>query len=133
MFVSVGRLVTNFLGSRAMTKATYQNIFSSAVLFFFAAVSISTTAAPLNERAATGSALPAITVSFVQSELSSAEGRAVVERRIRLAAKVVCGSVDHGVSRTLTPHAIARNEACYERAVNEAMAQLGSSGIASIE
>ena len=75
--------------------------------------------------------VPTKTVSFERSELATAEGRAEVESRIRRAARLVCGSNDHREVGTL--HAVARNEACFDRAVEDAMGQLTSTRIASVD
>lgn len=85
----------------------------------------------VQETVVDGSVVPTWTVSFKRSDLATPEGRAAVERRIQRAAGVVCGSTDHRMVGSL--HAVARNEACYERAVEDAVAQLGTDSLASID
>jgi len=45
----------------------------------------------------------------------------------------VCGPIGHRASGTLSLHAVARNQACYERATAEAMAQFDSGLVASTQ
>ena len=92
---------------------------------------MNTAAGQMGETIVDGSVVPTMTVSYARSELTTAGGRATLERRIRRAAELVCGPTDHHTAGTL--HAVARNRACYERAVNEAMVQISSEAVASID
>jgi UrcA family protein len=124
-------MIRIFTGRLTMKTFKYTRSLSAAVLVLTAVTSTSVLAGQMDETIVKGSAVPTRTVKFARSELATAEGRAVVERRIERAARVVCGSNDHHVVGTL--HAVARNEACYERAVNKAMAQLGGDRVAAID
>ena len=117
-----------------MKVGTFRSILSTALLLAVTA-SHSVTAATdtMEEATSKGLAIPAKTVSLKSSELNTTEGRAAVERRIRLAAKQVCGPIGHRASGTLSLHAVARNQACYERATAEAMAQFDSGLVASTQ
>ena len=116
-----------------MRAIAFKSILSTAALVASAGISMNTAADHVGVSAAEDAYLPVRTVRFDYSELSTTEGRAAVERRIRLAAKIVCGTMDHGIAKNLTLHAIARNEVCYERTVDEALAQLGADRFASVE
>jgi UrcA family protein len=114
-----------------MKAIAFKHILTAAVLTATVGISANTIAGHVDGAITDGSAVPARTVSFERSELATAEGRAMVERRIRRAARLVCGSDDHHVAGTL--HAVARNEACYDRAVEKAMAQIVGDSVASID
>ncbi len=114
-----------------MRTIVVNKILPAALLSLAAVTSASAVAGQVDETRLENSSLPSRTVTFLRSELSTAEGRAGLERRIRRAARLVCGSDNHHIAGTL--HAVARNEACYERAVNEAMAQIGAEQLASVD
>lgn len=114
-----------------MRTIVVNNILPAALLSLAVVMSASADAGQVDEAVVQDPSLPARTVTFLRSELSTAEGRAGVERRIRRAARLVCGSDNHRIVGTL--HAVARNEACYKRALNEAMAQIGAEQFASVD
>ncbi len=65
-----------------------------------------------------------VVVTYQVEEAQTAAGLALIERKIRGAASEVCGSVDYGQVRSLK--AVAENRSCYEKAVTEALSELGS-------
>lgn len=116
-----------------MTANAFKNILSAAALAVTVGISVDTVADQADEIFIESFRVPTKTVSFNRAELITDEGRAAVERRILLAANAVCGPTDHNAARNLSGHAISRNKACQERAVDQAISQLDSGTIAYID
>lgn len=114
-----------------MKASAIKGILSAAALAVTAGVSTTTLAGQLDETVVEGIAVPSQSVAFSRAELATAEGRATVERKIRRAAESVCGSRDLRVTGSVS--VAARNEACFESAVAEGMAQLNAGQLASID
>ncbi|GAB3274496.1 UrcA family protein [Parahaliea aestuarii] len=68
-------------------------------------------------------------VSYDDLDISSSEGMQTLHYRISAAARDVCGSNDHRITGHLS--AAVDNQACYERAVNEALSQINAGQVAS--
>ncbi|WP_116367523.1 UrcA family protein [Parahaliea mediterranea] len=69
------------------------------------------------------------TVNFDDLDLSSSKGQQSLYYRISAAARNVCGSGDYRITGHLG--SAADNEACYKRAVNDAMSQVNAGQVAS--
>lgn len=65
-----------------------------------------------------------VVISYDVEDMQSAQGMAAIDREIREAATLVCGSVDYAEVRSLK--AVAENRTCYNGAVDSAKSQLGS-------
>ncbi|MFV8818913.1 UrcA family protein [Haliea sp. E17] len=87
--------------------------------------------AALDETTVRASNVPSEKVSYKRSELTTSEGRARVEQRIRRAAEDVCGHSDYRRSGSL--HVSAKREECYDRAVDAAMSQIGADQVATTD
>ena len=75
------------------------------------------------------SAVRSQTVSYDDLDLSSSQGQESLYYRVSAAARSVCGSSDYRITGHLAT--AAENEACYERAVNEALSQINAGQVAS--
>lgn len=69
------------------------------------------------------------TVSYDDLDLASSKGQESLYYRISSAAREVCGSGDYRITGDLG--VAADNEACYERAVNDALSQISAGRVAS--
>ena len=116
-----------------MKATAFKAMITAAVLATTATVSLSTAAGQMEEIVVEGASVPAITVSFDRSQLASEESLAAFERQVKSAASVVCGTNQNPFSNSLTPHAVARSKACYQRAVDEAMSAISAGQIASAD
>ncbi|MFN3238182.1 MAG: UrcA family protein [Pseudomonadales bacterium] len=65
-----------------------------------------------------------VVINYAVEDMQTVIGMAAIEREIREAATLVCGSVDYGEVRSLK--AVADNRTCYNGAVDRAKSQLGS-------
>jgi UrcA family protein len=70
----------------------------------------------------TGMVRSEISITYQASDLNSVSGKAVIESRIRLAARKVCGKVSLRQSGSLQVYSQAR--ACYSESVDRAMTNL---------
>jgi UrcA family protein len=116
-----------------MNTIKRKSILVAAIIGLTMGGAATTMAGQTGETVVDGAPLPTITVSFDSTALDTAEGRATVERRVQRAAEAVCGSTDRKPAGTLTLHAVARNKACYARAVNDAMAQINADSLAALD
>ncbi len=114
-----------------MKAIAFKSILSATALAVTAGISINAAAGQVDETLVEGAAVPSKAVTFSRAELATTEGRDAVERQIRNAAEAVCGSRDVRIAGSLS--VLAENEECYERAVNDAMAQLSAGQVASID
>jgi len=72
------------------------------------------------------------TVSFDDLDLSSSKGQQSLYFRISSAARAVCGSSDHRITGHL--RSAVDNQACYERAVSDALSQVNNpSQVATVD
>lgn len=65
-----------------------------------------------------------VVITYQVEDTQTAAGLASIERKIRGAANLVCGTVDYGEVRSLK--AVAESRSCYEGAVSQALSELGS-------
>ncbi|TXS89850.1 UrcA family protein [Parahaliea maris] len=71
------------------------------------------------------------TVNYDDLDLTSSKGQESLYYRISAAARDVCGSSDYRITGDLGT--AADNEACYERAVNDALSQINAGRVASTD
>ncbi len=116
-----------------MKAIVLKNTILAATMATAFTASMQTAAAQMEETLVEGSLVPVSAVKYSRSDLATTEGRARIERQIRLAASLVCGTQKNQFTDSLTPSAVARNKSCYKRSVEEAMLQLGNEAIASID
>ncbi len=90
-----------------------------------------TSANALDETRVHASGTNNVTVTYKRSELATADGRESVESRIRAAAGSVCGSADLRASGSLSVS--MKRKQCLQRAVDEAMSQVGADQFASAD
>lgn len=114
-----------------MNIETGKKVLSVAVLSLITGLSINASADNVSETVVLGHALPHQSVSFYRSELATTEGRATVERRIERAAEQVCGSLDYREVGSLSR--VARNKACYDGALAQAMSTVSVNSVARID
>lgn len=65
-----------------------------------------------------------VAVTYQIEDLKSAQGRANLEREIRIVASEVCGSANYSKVRSLSD--LSKERSCYHTAVTEALADLSS-------
>lgn len=65
-----------------------------------------------------------IVITYEMEDLKSAEGRAALERQIRLAAEAVCTDVDYSKTRSIRD--LVHQRSCFQEAVGSALAEIGS-------
>ncbi len=102
-----------------------------AVMGSVVALGAAQAAVAMDETSVRGTAVNTNSVSFKRSELLTSEGRARIESRIRRAAEDVCGESDPRMTGSLSVS--AQREACYDRAVSDAMSQLNAGQVASAD
>lgn len=92
------------------------------------AVSFSTSAAAerVSESTMPGAtaAVQTISIAYSQADISTQQGRDNLHRKIRHAAKNVCGPTGLGEAGGLSM--MSRNRKCYDEAVNAALSQVGA-------
>jgi UrcA family protein len=69
------------------------------------------------------------TVTFSRADLATADGRELLERRIRRAAEKVCGPLSYRDAGSLG--ILAERRECYNRAVDQAMSEVAAGQLAS--
>lgn len=70
-------------------------------------------------------------VSYADLDTSTTDGQESLYHRISNAARKVCGSSDYRITGQLG--VAADNEACYRRALNEALSQVNAGQVASTD
>lgn len=70
-----------------------------------------------------------VTVSLADLNLATPEGQEALYYRLGSAARQVCGSADY--RRAGSPRLAAENQACYERALAQALSQTAAGSLAS--
>ena len=78
----------------------------------------------------TAEGLRTVSVSFADLDLNDAAGRAILDSRVREAAKEVCGSSDYRITGSL--RVASENKECAQRAIESARYQTGSSQVAVV-
>lgn len=114
-----------------MKAIAIKSILSAAALAATAGISVNALAGQMGETLVEAKGVPTASVTFHRAELNTTEGRARVERKIRTAAESVCGSRDVRIAGSIG--VAARNEACYEAAVEQGMSQLNAGQVAVID
>ena len=99
----------------------------SLALGFSTQASAEETQAYVNPAAATTAS---VSINFAESDLATAEGRAVVEHKIKRAAEKVCGPTSYREAGSLA--AASHNRKCVEAAMATAVSQLDSSQVATL-
>jgi UrcA family protein len=114
-----------------MNNTAIKRTLSIAAICLTAGFGMNASAGTVDETLVQGEAVQSKSVTFARAELRSEEGLATVERRVRQAAKAVCGPIGYkqagGLSRA------AKNRACFDEAVDSAMSQIGADQLASID
>lgn len=111
-------------------KSSVSKIFCAAVLGVAASVSVAASAGDYSETRVTTSAegLRTTSVSYVDLDLSSAQARDTLERRLTRAALKVCGSPYRGTAGSLAQ--AVENQSCSDNAVAEAMRSISATQVA---
>lgn len=78
-----------------------------------------------------GNAVQIERIEYERGELATQAGRQTLERRIENAAERVCGSRDFREVGSL--RLVAQNRACFDTAVNDALGQLDTAQLATID
>lgn len=83
----------------------------------------------LDETLVAAFSVPSETVTYSRAELTTEAGRETVERRIRRAAKAVCGLQGYRAAGGLS--AYTEQKQCFNEAMAQAMSQVGADQVAS--
>ena len=96
------------------------NIFNSKALTIAAVFCALSGVSAISQAEARNLDLATARVSFADLDLEKSNGQKVLERRVRSAARLVCGEVYSKSARELS-----ENHECRQNAVQQAMRQLG--------
>lgn len=113
-----------------MKKLAIKSTLSAAAVAVSLGLMANAKAEQLDETFVNGASVPTATVSFSRAELASDEGRAAVELRVHMAAERVCGSQSYREAGGLSRY--SDRKACYDQAISQAMSQMGSDQVASV-
>ncbi|KAA1190558.1 UrcA family protein [Pseudohalioglobus sediminis] len=114
-----------------MKNIMIKSVLTASVLTMAAAAPLHASADGLTETIVRSKALPSAAVTFHRSELATVDGRRAVVKRVERAAEQVCGDLDYRKLGSL--RRAADNRECYDRAVAQAMGQIESAQVASID
>lgn len=114
-----------------MKNNMIKTVLTASVLTMAAAAPLHASADGVTETIVRSKALPSKAVTFHRSELATVEGRKDVVKRVERAAEQVCGGLDYRELGSLSR--AADNRECYDRAIAQAMGQIESAQVASID